>query len=125
MNQELIAYLDRRFGDLDKSLDRRFGEVDTQIRETQISLREHIDTQSRETQIMIEGLRSSQETLAESIVDMNADRARSEERAERKRQKDLAFCTSLFSDVRGRVDDHEDRLGVCEARVKRIESAGR
>jgi len=98
MDQELITYLDRRFGE--------------------------VETQNRETQIMIEGLRSSQETLAESIVDMNARHDQTREENERGRQKDLAFCTSLFSDLKGRVDDQEGRLGDCEARVGRLESAG-
>ncbi len=116
MDQELITYLDRRFGDQDGKFEGLTGQIE--------ALREHVDTQIRETQIMVEGLRSTIETVAESVVATNAKLDRSHEDHESKRQEDGAFCTSLFLDVKGRVDDHEDRLGDCEARLKRMESAG-
>ena len=87
------------------------------------AVREDLGGEIRHTQVMVEHLRSDVEAIAENVVDMSAKIDRYREENEQTRREDRAFSISLFRDVKGRVDDHDARLGDLEARVTRLESA--
>ena len=93
------------------------------LREEFGGFRDQVDGQIRQTQVMVEDVRSKLETVAEGVVDMHAKIDRHREENDRPRQEDRAFFTSLFQDVKGRVDDHGDRLDDHGTRLTRLESA--
>ena len=88
MDQELIAYLDRRFAQNEETT-RDIVEETTHRIVDQATQR--LEGQIRQTQVMVEHLRSDLETVAEGVVDMNGKFDRHREENEHARREDRAF----------------------------------
>ena len=70
MDQELISYLDKRFGEMDKrfeAVDKRFDAVDQRFDKVETSIKE-LRQESHETRILLEGLRGDVQMIAEGLA---------------------------------------------------------
>jgi hypothetical protein len=63
MDQELISYLDKRFGEVD----RRFGEMDKRFDTVETDIKE-LKKDTHETRILLEGLRGDVQMIAEGLA---------------------------------------------------------
>ena len=138
MDRELIAYLDRKFTEneeatrravegLGKELREDLGGQIRELREDLGDLREtttRLESETREAHIRIERHVGTHKLLAEAIADLSAKVDRHHEENAKAREEDRALWGAVILDVKGRLDDHDSRLGNCEARATRLESAG-
>jgi len=101
MDQELIAYLDRRFDQQDRSI---------------AELRQEFRESHRHTQVVVEGLRSDIQTVAEGVTAVDQKLERFRQTIDRRLEETQAMVQAGFKTLR-RKDTELDR------RVTRLEAA--
>jgi chromosome segregation ATPase len=139
MDQELVQYLDERFGRLDERLDERFGRIDQRFsriderfdgiedrldqhdqRFDRIEQRldrhdERFDEVKRHTGVLVEGLRHELQLVAEGLVmHIQVQHVQEREYHDRQHQETRALIRSMHVELR----QQDDQLGQ---RVENLE----
>ena len=102
MEQQLIQYLDERFGRIEQRLDghdRRFESID-----------QRFDELKRHTGVLVEGLRHELQLVAEGLaMHIQVQHMQEREYFDRKFEETHALIRSSYDHLRQRVEDLEQR----------------
>jgi chromosome segregation ATPase len=134
MDQELIAYFERKFDEIDRrfdDVDRRFGDVDRRLDETREQQRADLDAfrqevsrqfeqvdgrfarleaDVRQTNVALEGQRGEIQLVAEGVANVN-------EKLERFRDENAKEHEEIRSLIKGSYSDLDQRVTRLEKRA--------
>lgn len=114
MNEELIAYLDRRFAETT----REFQLIRQQSEERFTSLEDQV----RRTYVLVEDLRSDLRAVAEGVATVNEKLDRSIARVDDDLERDRSMARLFEGELSRRVGGVEERTTRLEGRVGALEA---
>ena len=114
MDQELVQYLDERFGRIEQQLDghdqrfeqidRRFEGIDRRFDE----VNERIEEVKRHTGVLVEGLRHELQFVAEGLtMHIEVQHVQEREYHDRQHQETRALIRSFYDELRQRIENLE------------------
>jgi F0F1-type ATP synthase membrane subunit b/b' len=107
MDQELVQYLDQRFGRIEQRLDRhdqRFEQIDGRFNE----VNERIEEVKRHSGVLVEGLRHELQLVAEGLaMHIQVQHVQEREYFDRKFEETHALIRSSYDHLRHRVENLE------------------
>jgi F0F1-type ATP synthase membrane subunit b/b' len=110
MDQELVQYLDQRFGRIEQRLDRhdqRFEQIDGRFNE----VNERIEEVKRHSGVLVEGLRHELELVAEGFaMHIQVQHVQEREYHDRQHQETRALIRSFADDLRQQHDHLRHRV---------------
>jgi thymidylate synthase len=114
MDQELVQYLDERFGRIEQRLDghdRRFDEVNDRIEEVK-----------RHSGVLVEGLRHELHLVAEGLtMHIQVQHVQEREYHDRQHQETRALLRSFYDELRQRDDQLGQQQDQLHQRVENLE----
>ncbi len=107
MDQELVQYLDERFGRIEQRLDghdQRFEQIDRRFDE----VNERIEEVKRHSGVLVEGLRHELHLVAEGLaMHIQVQHVQEREYHDRQHQETRALIRSFYDELRQRVENLE------------------
>jgi len=121
MDQELVQYLDERFGRLDERFDRidgRFDRVDDRFVRIEQRLDEHdqrFDEVKRHTGVLVEGLRHELQLVAEGVaMHTQVQHVQEREYHEQQHRETRALIRSVYDELRQQNEQLRQRVDNLE-----------
>jgi len=121
MDQELVQYLDERFGRLDQRferIDERFDQVDDRSVRIEQRLEEHdqrFDEVKRHTGVLVEGLRHELQLVAEGLaMHIQVQHVQEREYHEQQHRETRALIRSFYDELRQQNEQLRQRVDNLE-----------